>query len=149
VSCSNSNDDVVLQAPAGSDLDNGGMSGNPNETGVAGPPPGWYPLRSVLEGAMCWWNGVSWTDRVIVPTASPKNRPGIVGLLVGLVDLGFMFFLMGVVLGPLGITFGIIGLRQEHHGRRGVAVAAVVLGLIGTLMGLVWIAMTSDPDFEM
>jgi MFS family permease len=124
------------------------MSGNPNETAASSAPPGWYPDgRNVHEGALRWWDGNFWTHQFVVPAR--RNSPGTVGLVVGIVDLAFMFFMMGVFLGPLGIIFGILGLRQEHDGRRGTAVAAVVLGVIGTLIGLMWMVMASDPDFEM
>jgi MFS family permease len=109
---------------------------------------GWYRDARSPEGVLRWWDGDSWTHQFVVP-ANPKNWPGIVGLVFGLVDLIISAFLLGIVLGPLGLTFGILGLRQKHDGRRGTAVAAVVLGVIGTLFGLFWMALFSDPDFDL
>lgn len=78
----------------------------------------------------------------------PKNWPGILGVVFGVVDFIFINVL-GVVLDPLGVMCGVLGLRKKYHADRGVAIAAVVLGVVGTLVGLMWLWITSDPDFEM
>ncbi len=120
------------------------------------------------DGCSYWWDGASYTRR-----ARPSgdgwtyeelrrwhNHFAGWALAIGIVNVFLTLSALGVVFGPIGILLGGIGLRRaEEHappysngnesGRR-MAITAIVLGVIGLLMGLAWVAIfAADPDFEM
>ncbi|MCW2523734.1 MAG: Conserved rane protein of unknown function [Frankiales bacterium] len=61
-----------------------------------------------------------------------SNGLAIAGLVCGIVGL----FVANVILGPLAIIFGGIGLSRANHGapRRGMAIAAIVLGIVAVVI---------------
>jgi hypothetical protein len=71
------------------------------------------------------------SDAGLAPGQS-SNGLAIAGLVCGLV--GTLFF--NVILGPLAIIFGGVGLSRANRGarHRGMAIAAIVLGVIDLII---------------
>jgi Domain of unknown function (DUF4190) len=61
-------------------------------------------------------------------TRTSSNGLAIAGLVCGIVGL----FLFNIILGPLAIIFGSVGLSKSHHGAAHgrMAIASIVLGII-------------------
>ncbi|WP_406062656.1 DUF4190 domain-containing protein [Streptomyces sp. NBC_01077] len=85
----------------------------------------------------------------------PSNGMGTTSMVLGIIAVvGFCMYGLGVVLGVLALIFGIIGLKKAGRGEatnRGMAIAGVVLGIIGTLISAVFLgfviwAVTQDPS---
>lgn len=79
-------------------------------------------------------------------TAARQDAPGRTGGSNGLAIAGFVCSLVGllifsVVLGPLGIIFGGVGLSRAGRGarHRGLAIAAIIIGAIDLILGVVLI----------
>jgi hypothetical protein len=79
--------------------------------------------------------------------ARPSNGLGTSGFVVGLIGLVFSFLpIIGVIAWPLvilGIIFCAVGIRRVNRGaatNKGVAIAGLVLSLIGLLMCVLWVA---------
>ncbi len=74
--------------------------------------------------------------------AQESNGLAIAGLVCGLV--GLLFF--SVILGPLAIIFGGIGISKANRGARhkGMAIAAVVLGIIDLLLFIVLVVAAAN-----
>ena len=73
------------------------------------------------------------------PKAGPGAGLAVAGLVCGIVGL----FVFGVILGPLAAVFGAISLSKYNkglHGRKGMAIAAIILGAIATLGAIIVIA---------
>ena len=73
--------------------------------------------------------------------AQGTNGLAIAGLVCGLV--GTLFF--NIILGPLAIIFGGIGLSRANRGarHRGMAMAAVILGIVDLIIFAVLIVVAS------
>ncbi len=72
--------------------------------------------------------------RTETPESDPsKNWAAIASLPVGIVSL----LVAGVLLGPTAIVFGAIGLKSE---KKGLAIAGLVLGIIGVIGALIVIS---------
>ena len=72
-----------------------------------------------------------------------KGGPGaglaVAGLVTGIVSL----FVLGIPLGNLSVVFGAISLSKAKkglHGRKGMATAALILGIAGIIGGIIVIA---------
>ena len=78
------------------------------------------------------------TDTGAATPAAGSNGLAIAGLVCGLV--GALFF--SVILGPLAIIFGGIGWSRANRGarHRGMAIAAVILGVIDLILWGILIA---------
>jgi hypothetical protein len=65
-------------------------------------------------------------------TRRGSNGPAVAALVCGIVGL----FIFNFILGPLAIIFGGVGLRRASRGagRRGMAWAGIVLGIIDILI---------------
>ncbi|MFE0171954.1 small hydrophobic protein [Streptomyces sp. NPDC059002] len=62
---------------------------------------------------------------------------GIVGVICAIAG----FFVLGIILGPLAIVCGWLGMGRSWTGARPVpALVALVLGTIDTALALIWIA---------
>lgn len=76
----------------------------------------------------------------VMPLAPPASKGlSIAALVTGI--LGFVlswFPLVGVVLAALGIIFGAIGLQRDRTEGRGLAVAGLILGVLGALLFVVF-----------
>ncbi|MFD7965984.1 DUF4190 domain-containing protein [Streptomyces zaomyceticus] len=74
---------------------------------------------------------------------SPSNGMGTASMVLGIIAVaGFCLYGLGVVLGVLALIFGIIGVKKAGRGEatnRGMAVAGIVLGSIGTLVSAVFL----------
>jgi len=73
-----------------------------------------------------------------VAAPPPTNTLGVAGFVLALVGLVGFCVPFAALLAPVGLVLSIIGLRQEP---RGLAIAGVVLGAIGSLWMLVAIVL--------
>lgn len=107
-----------------------------------------------------YWDGVTWTQhRSGQPPAGFAPGPqqvgngmavaalvcGIVGAVLGLIP--FTFFL-ALILGVCAVVFGPLGWnranKQPAAGRKGLAIAGTVLGIVAILLGIVGAAIVDD-----
>jgi hypothetical protein len=79
--------------------------------------------------------------------APPRNGFGTAGFVLGLIGLIFSPIpIIGVVAWPLvivGLVLSLIGFHRAHKGRatnRGLAVAGIVLSVIGLVICILWVA---------
>ncbi|MDX2564198.1 DUF4190 domain-containing protein [Streptomyces sp. TX20-6-3] len=89
---------------------------------------------------------------------SPSNGMGTTSMVLGIIAVaGFCMYGLGVVLGILALIFGIIGIKKCGRGEatnRGMAVAGIVLGAIGTLVSavflgfLIWAISQDSSSFD-
>jgi hypothetical protein len=72
------------------------------------------------------------------PPRQQSNGMAIASLVCGIVGL----IVFGIVLGPLAIIFGGVGLSRANRGAsgKGMAIAGLVLGCIATVVAIVLIA---------
>lgn len=82
------------------------------------------------------------TEDTAARQAAPSRTQGSNGLAIA----GFVCSLVGllifsVILGPLGVIFGGVGLSRANNGarHRGLAIAAIVIGAIDLILGIVLI----------
>ena len=79
--------------------------------------------------------------------APASNGMAVAALVVGIISLaGFLCVgVGGVVLGPIAVLLGILGLRRANAlpgtPQKGVAIAGIVTGAIGLLIGLAVVAL--------
>jgi len=75
-------------------------------------------------------------------TRTGSNGFAIAGLVCGIIGV----FLFQIILGPLAIIFGGIGVSRANRGvgHRGMAWAGVVLGIIDVLLFIVLIALAGS-----
>ena len=131
--------------------------------GGAMAPAGWYPSGDLQNER--YWNGTAWTDayrpRVGVPspTASPavynpppgyqpygyqpygyvqapNHGPAIASMVLGIVS--FLISIFGVVTAIIGLTFGIMSLKecQPNGPKRGRGMAIAGIACSATALGL-------------
>jgi hypothetical protein len=76
------------------------------------------------------------------PPAATSNGLAIAGLVCGIVGL----LVANIILGPLAIIFGGIGLSRANRGApyRGLAIAALVLGAVDIIIFIALIAWLSN-----
>ena len=81
------------------------------------------------------------------PATPPRNGLGTTGFVLGLLGLLFSFVpIVGVVAWPLvilGLIFSLIGFVRTRSGRatnKGLAIAGVVLSVVGLVICIVWAA---------
>ena len=132
-------------------------------SGRATNPPGWYD-HPEQSGVQRYWDGDQWTDerRKEPDSASPSpttaddrsTRNGIatagmicavVGSLFGTIPILFAYAL---ILGLLGISFGIAGGRKIKRGEtqrgKGMARTGIVVGVVAVVLGFVGAAIVND-----
>ncbi len=75
------------------------------------------------------------------PTSRAGNGLAIAGMVCGIV--GLLFF--NIVLGPLAIIFGGVGLSRANRGaaHRGMAIAGIILGVLDLAVFVAVIALAS------
>jgi len=108
-----------------------------------GSPAGWYRDPSGQPGHR-WWDGRSWTEFTASATAAPAqlsttSELAIASLVIGLTLVG----------GPIAFVLGLVarGRIRRSGGAvtgRGIALAGIVLGILGSLAiaGVVVLALT-------
>ena len=74
--------------------------------------------------------------------ASRSNGLAIAGMVCGIVGL----FFANIILGPLAIIFGGIGLSRANRGasNRGMAMAGIILGIIDIVVWILVLALVSS-----
>ena len=74
------------------------------------------------------------------------NGLAIAGLVCGIVGL----FVLNIILGPLAVIFGGIGLARANRGagNRGMALAAVILGIADVVLFVVLLAVAAHHGFS-
>jgi hypothetical protein len=79
------------------------------------------------------------------PPPQPSNGLAIASLVCGIV--GLLFF--GIILGPLAVIFGAIGLSRANRGAsgKGLATAGLIMGVIATVAAIVLIAVVASHRF--
>ncbi len=127
------------------------------------PPPNWYPdnADSALQR---WWDGERWTTHTapraafapgasLAPSGAGQyaySNPVITAGKNSIATRAFVYSLIGLVINPLGmmsigaIVLGIRGLRRApqyaaEYDRHGLAIAAIVIGVIGGILTIFWI----------
>ncbi len=78
------------------------------------------------------------TTTPAVVTPSRTNGFAVAGLILAIVGI----FVFDIILGPLGIIFGALGWSRANRGDsgKGIAIAAVVVGVIDVLLFVVLVA---------
>lgn len=131
------------------------------------PPAGWYPDPDDPTQQRRW-NGSQWTDdrRATQPGQPPPPQPqggtvyvertsngfavvalvcGIIGAVLGLIPI---LFILAWALGIVALVFGILARRRTKRdpavGRRGMATAGVVLGIVAFGLGVAGYAIVND-----
>ncbi|MGW1512651.1 DUF4190 domain-containing protein [Streptomyces sp. NPDC002394] len=99
-----------------------------------GQPPGWQPPQQ------------------------PSNGMGIASLVLGIIAaVGFCLYGLNIILGILALVFGVIGMKKAGRGEatnRGMALAGVILGAVGIVVGsvvlglIIWAATQDASSFE-
>lgn len=107
------------------------------------PPASPYPTYGAGYGQQPGWQ------------QAPSNGMGVTSMVLGIIAVaGFCMYGLGIILGILALIFGIIGMKKANRGEatnRGMALAGVVLGSIGTLVSavflgfMIWVIIES-PD---
>jgi hypothetical protein len=82
----------------------------------------------------------------MTPPAPASNGMAIAALVCGIIGL----FIFEIILGPLAIIFGGLGLRNANRGsgRKGLAIAGLVLGIIDVLVLILIVAVASSHGFS-
>lgn len=114
--------------------------------------PGWYPDPNT--GQQRYWDGASWG-----PTAPQQQyvQPsgngfavtalvcGIIGAVLALIPL---LFILGWALGLVALIFGILGWRKANSdptaGKKGMAIAGTILGVVAIGLGIAGAAIIDD-----
>jgi Domain of unknown function (DUF4190)/Protein of unknown function (DUF2510) len=134
------------------------------------PPAGWY-ANPEGEGQR-YWDGQQWTDQRRDAPPPPPPPPGgqapserqvvyveqagnglavaalvtgIVGLVLGFIPiLFFIAWALGITAFVLGLVARRRAVRKPHVGRKGMATAGIVLGVLAFGMGIVGLAVLDD-----
>lgn len=77
---------------------------------------------------------------------SNSNGLAVAGLVCGIVGI----FLFNVILGPLAIIFGSVGLSRARQGapHRTMSVWAIALGIVALVLFVIVIAVSSNHHFS-
>lgn len=105
-----------------------GAAQNPQQN----PQPGGYPPAPPGYG--------------YAPPQQQGNGLAIAGMVCGIISLLFLW----IILGPLAIIFGSVGLARANRGapHRGMAIAGIVLGVVAIVGYIILIAvLVNDHSF--
>jgi len=105
-----------------------------------------YPLAGVRVGERCPECGTQfWSQQ---PPVLPTSGLAIASLVLGICSIFgcVLYGILSIPLGGLGLTFGVIGVRQYRNGLRGggtygMAIAGIVCSSVGLLLGILGIAL--------
>ena len=95
----------------------------------------WEPSGSALGAA--GYGGSAGTL-----AAQATNGQAVAAMVLGIVSLGLFWIpFVGLICGVLGVVLGWLGMQRANRGAtgRGMAVAGLVTGIIGALVGLWWV----------
>lgn len=62
----------------------------------------------------------------------------VLGIISVLIGFSGSFAWVGIITGIIGIILGVLGKKNEQPGQHGMAVAGLVLSIIGTIWAAVW-----------
>ena len=114
-------------------------------------PPGWYP-DNANPSIQRWWDGRDWTAHTTPTVVAPQPTPGYVGatkntfatlaLLLSIVSFAGLIFAPLLLVAVGGIVMSIVALRRARRfqpgaGRRGQAIAGIVVGAVSAVMTIV------------
>lgn len=109
---------------------------------AAGPSAQLYPPAGTATNAPQPYYGASPTAGLpFVAVSQTRNGFGVTAMVLGIVGLVSCYF--GLILGPLAIIFGALGLKRCNSGEatnRAMALSGVILGGIATILYLLIIA---------
>ncbi|MGW5423557.1 DUF4190 domain-containing protein [Streptomyces sp. NPDC003943] len=128
----------------------------PQQTGYGYPAPASaYPSYGAGAYGQPGYGQPGWGQ------PAPSNGMGTAAMVLGIIAVaGFCLWGFGALLGILALIFGIIGLKKAGRGEatnRGMAIAGVVLGAVGILIGAAFLALmiwsinhadTSDSSYD-
>jgi Protein of unknown function (DUF2510) len=133
----------------------------------SGPPAGWYP-DAENPGGQRYWDGQGWSEHRTPPPPPGAVAPptggqtiyveragngipvaamvcGIVGAIFGLIPITGV---IALALGLVAFVLGIMGRRRVKRdpavGRKGVATAGVILGVIAITLGIIGLVIVND-----
>ncbi|MFG3403904.1 DUF4190 domain-containing protein [Streptomyces sp. NPDC048142] len=132
----------------------------PNGPGHAAPPPAahyGYPTPPAQPyGGYPGYGAYGTSPAAWGP--APNNGLGTAAMVIGIISVvGFCLYGVNIILGILALIFGIIGLGRAKRGEatnRGMALAGVILGSVGIVVGavilglIIWAAASSDSDSD-
>lgn len=100
----------------------------------------WHLITMVVSGGILMASDASVSEQQETVDRG-GNGLAIAGLVCGIVGL----VVFNIVLGPLAIIFGSIGLSRARHGapRKGMSIAALVLGIVDVVILVALIAAAS------
>lgn len=106
-----------------------------------------------------YWDGAAWSEQrrpaqavavaVVVPAAAPGNGLAVAALVCGIVGAVFglipFTFWLAWILGVLATVFGAVGRRKADRepeaGRRSMATAGLILGIVSIALGIVGVVL--------
>ncbi|PCG86175.1 hypothetical protein CIB93_10625 [Streptomyces sp. WZ.A104] len=107
-------------------------------------PYGGYPGHGAYGAGPAGW------------APAPSNGLGTAAMVLGIVSVvGFCLYGINIILGILALIFGIIGLGRAKRGEatnRGMAIAGIILGSIGMVLGsvilgvIIWAGVNAESD---
>ena len=81
------------------------------------------------------------------PPPKPRTSGGSTGIVFGILSV-ILFFPFGPILGPIAISLGVSARREKLRGDEGYGfgIAAIVLGAIGTIVGVGFFVVAAACD---
>ncbi|HLH45971.1 MAG TPA: DUF4190 domain-containing protein [Acidimicrobiales bacterium] len=83
--------------------------------------------------------------------ATPRTTRSTNGFAIASLVLSIVgFFFLSIILGPLGVIFGGIGLRRANAGAsgRGMAIAGIVIGIVDIILFVILVIAATSGGFK-